>query len=431
VESIEANKMTVLRLFLDIPIPLVRVFRNRIARRVESLHSEDDDAAEKADAASHLQGGQITSMDEEEDEMQVIQSILEQQRAEEASSIANGDPNGEHSASKRRNRERHAKADAFLRETGIFQRHGTMIKIFSVVLFSIIYFAPTYTEFFGKFRTSLLAKPAEVNWASYRSMQLRTISSRLLKLLTQNYTQTFHPSPPLSVFPAVSATTVTNLITFNYELVTALGMGSEYYGTLPPENAEQNAINFADACSVSALIPSDCASYGTRSMTAGLYAAMLDWSQQATLCEHLIVTAQANADAAVASIVSSGGNVTMQKAAAFAIINATLNGPELTQLLNYDYNYISPATNVATLQYPSAVTAMFADVSVAKTLVLIIWLFFVAGFQLFFFSPLVFKLHEEQRRTTSMLLMISPEVMDTIPSIRTFVAKLSSHGVDI
>ena len=52
---------------------------------------------------------------------------------------------------------------------------------------------------------------------------------------------------------------------------------------------------------------------------------------------------------------------------------------------------------------------MFANIATVKTLVLVLWVFFVAGFQLFFFNPLVHKLHEENRRTTSMLLMITPE----------------------
>ena len=91
-------------------------------------------------------------------------------------------------------------------------------------------------------------------------------------------------------------------------------------------------------------------------MTAGLYAAVLDWSEQATLCEQLVVNAQAEVDAAVANIAAtntSNASVVLeaQRQVAYAIINATLNGPELTLLLNYDYNYISPATDVATLQY--------------------------------------------------------------------------------
>jgi hypothetical protein len=427
---VEDNKLTVLRLFLDIPIPLVRVFHDRIARRVTTLENVEEDAAAKADAVTDEN---LAAETNEEDEGKVIQQVLHQQRVEEAAAIASGDASGEQSASKRRNRERHAKADAFLREAGFVQRNLTMLKIFSFVVFSVIYFAPTYTYFFGDFRASLASKPAQVNWASYRSMQLRSVSSRLLKLLTQNYTQTYHAAPPLSVFPLVSSATVTNLITFNYELVTALGVGSTYYGTLAPENADQTAINFADACGASPLIPADCETYGTRSMTTGLYAAVLDWSEQATLCKQMIVDAQARVDAAVADIAATnGGNASVvfaaQKAAAFAIINATLNSAELTQLLNYDYNYISPATDVATLQYPAAVTEMFASIAMPKTLVLVLWLLFVSAFQLFFFTPLIYKLHDEHRRTTSMLLMISPEVMENIPSIRGFVAKLSANG---
>jgi hypothetical protein len=48
--------------------------------------------------------------------------------------------------------------------------------------------------------------------------------------------------------PPVAGERITKEIEFIYELIVALGMGSEYYGTLPPENEEQIGINYVSAC---------------------------------------------------------------------------------------------------------------------------------------------------------------------------------------
>jgi hypothetical protein len=114
-----------------------------------------------------------------------------------------------------------------------------------------------------------------------------------------------------------------------------------------------------------------------------------------------------SSDAAVAIAAAGGLNATALKAAQqsaqFAILNATLNSFEVRQILAFDYDSLAPATTVATLQYANAPTAMFASVEAAKTLVLVLWVLFVIAIQLFFFGPLVYQLHDEHRRTTSMV----------------------------
>jgi hypothetical protein len=57
-----------------------------------------------------------------------------------------------------------------------------------------------------------------------------------------------YPKPPAVYLPPVTGDRITKEIEFIYELIVALGMGSEYYGTLPPENEEQININYVTAC---------------------------------------------------------------------------------------------------------------------------------------------------------------------------------------
>ena len=396
VEKVEENKLAVLRLFLDVPIPLVRVFRARINRRV-AVHENAEDGA-------------FTDPEfvEEEDEATVIANVIQEQRAEDALAAAAGDEVG---LSSRKNRERHAKADAFLRETGYLQRHATMFKIATFWIFSVIYFAPTYTEFFGNFYSSLMSKPLQVNWASHRTLQTRMVSEHLVELLTQNYTSTYleTASGGEYVYPTVEVSKIKNEIAFSYEIITALGMGSTYYGTLAPENAEQSQINFKNACF--APPAADCETFADRALTHGIYAAYLDWADKANIALKLVdnaVRASATTAAAIAAV--GGLNATALKAAQqvaqFAIINATLNSHQLTQVLALEYDYLEPATTVATLLYANAPTAIFSSIATAKTLVLVLWVLLVIAIQLFFFGPLVYQLHDEHRRTTSMVRVL-------------------------
>jgi hypothetical protein len=391
VEKIEDNKLAVLRLFLDVPIPLVRVFRARINRRVAVHENAEDGAFVDPNVV------------EEEDEDAVIATIVQQQRAEDAASAAAGEEIG---ASRRQNRERHAKADAFLRESGFIRRHLTMLKIVGYWICSLMYFVPTYTEFFGNFRPSLLSKPLQVNWASHRTLQSRKVSAHIVEYLMQNYTAVYFPGPDEQQHPHVELDSIEKEIAFSYEIITALGMGSEYFGTLAPETTEESKINFENPCF--AVPATDCNTFADKAMTNGLYAAYLDWHEKAALTLQMVANAvKASSDAAVAIAAAGGLNATALKAAQqvaqFAILNATLNSFEVTQILAFDYDYLAPATTVATLQYANAPTAMFASVEAAKTLVLVLWVVFTLALHFFFFGPLVYKLHDEHRRTTSMV----------------------------
>jgi hypothetical protein len=58
------------------------------------------------------------------------------------------------------------------------------------------------------------------------------------------------PKPSVENLPPVVGDRISKEIEFIYELIVALGMGSEYYGTLPPENREQITINYETACAL-------------------------------------------------------------------------------------------------------------------------------------------------------------------------------------
>jgi hypothetical protein len=173
---------------------------------------------------------------------------------------------------------------------------------------------------------------------------------------------------------------------------------SETFGTLAPETADQISVNFVNACIPGIGQPADCASFADRAMASGTYAAMLSWTSQA---RHILTSIQST-HAAVQSLQSS--NATLLKQMQFNLINATLNGRAMQTLLAYDMLYLYPVTGFETAQYIQVASASLTNVSSSKTLVLILWIAFTVLFYMLFFSPLVLKLHTEQRRTTSMVL---------------------------
>jgi hypothetical protein len=201
---------------------------------------------------------------------------------------------------------------------------------------------------------------------------------------------------------------------------------STYYGTLPPETNEQIGVNFVSACLPNLNQPSDCPMFADRTMASGTYASLLSWSTRAA---NLLSSIQDTLveSAALAHTIT---NRTLLKEAQLKLLNATLNGEEMTILIKYDTLYLYPVTKYETMQFVEVASNSLTSVNTAKVFVLISWLVFTVLFYLFFFSPLVYNLHVEHRRTTSMLLMISPEVMEHIPSIRAFVSKLSSSAMD-
>ena len=134
-------------------------------------------------------------------------------------------------------------------------------------------------------------------------------------------------------------------------------------------------------------------------MASGTYASMLSWSSQATnVLSQITDTLDAVQQASVGV-----ANATQRRQIQFDLINSSLNGDALTTLLQYDELYLYPVTGYATSQYIKVASDSLTSVNTSKTFVLIFWLVFTVFFYLFFFSPLVFKLHAEHRRTTGMV----------------------------
>jgi hypothetical protein len=462
VRTIEDNKLAVLRLFLDIPLQLIQVFRSRISRRLAAIENSEDGAFGKKNSVSDVDGSQV----QEEDEAAVIENALRQIRAdhEPAAPFAQqvtatgGDDASHHAPTTKsgrtmRDREaerraRQAKADESEDGEHFFRRNITLIKISSYIFFAFVYFILTYEIFFAMQEESWASKPYQINWSSHQTLTMRSITYHLMVYLTQNYTATWYPRESAIEMPFLTFDRIQNEISFVYELIVALGMGrcvgyfnvlvhflsltvliccSEYYGTLAPETIDQIGVNFVSACLPNLNQPADCPYFADRSLASGTYASLLSWSARAASLLSKIQKTVISATALSSSIT----NATLLQAAQLNMINATLNGPDMTLLMKHDLLYLYPITKFETTQFVQVASDSLTNVNTAKMFVLIFWLVFTVCFYLFYFSPLVYNLHVEHRRTTGMLLMISPDVMEQIPSVRSFVARISSNSNEL
>lgn len=217
VRTIEDNKLAVLRLFLDIPVQLIHVFRSRIARRLASIENLDALSSKIAD-------GDV----QEEDEAAVIEGVLVQIRADNVAQ--SGRSTSEASARMASEREtarrsRQARADDNSNLAQVLRRNLTMIKVWTYVLFTLLYFIITYSVFFDRNKESWTSKPFQINWSAHRTLSMRIISLHLVQFLTQNYTATWHSLPPALNLPLVHADRIQTEIEFVYELIVSLGMG--------------------------------------------------------------------------------------------------------------------------------------------------------------------------------------------------------------
>lgn len=181
VRTIEDNKLAVLRLFLDIPVQLVFVFRSRIARRLAAIENSEDGAFGKNGAK--IANGDDEVQVQEEDEADIIDKVLQQIRLDnqpaapfsQQVAVSTGQEGSTErdmkvsKSSKDRDserRHRQAKADESDSVNHFFRRNLTMIKISAYILCAFLYFIITYELFFEQEKTSWMSKPFQVRIAA-------------------------------------------------------------------------------------------------------------------------------------------------------------------------------------------------------------------------------------------------------------------------
>jgi hypothetical protein len=93
-------------------------------------------------------------------------------------------------------------------------------------------------------------------------------------------------------------------------------------------------------------------------------------------------------------------------------------------MYNMTNSYLDVALNRSSLLYRDSVANLMDSYSAANKATLAA--FVVLNFLMFvlFYNPMCWQLDSEQKRTSSMLLMIPADVMERLPTIRQFVEKL-------
>lgn len=86
--------------------------------------------------------------------------------------------------------------------------------------------------------------------------------------------------------------------------------------------------------------------------------------------------------------------------------------------------YISYGLEQSGLLYQTGIAAYIDSYATVRVATLAAFLAICFLLFVFFYNPMCWQLDAEQKRTSAMLLLIPPDIMERIPSIRDFVQKL-------
>eukprot|EP00455_Lapot_gusevi_P030429 TRINITY_DN3275_c0_g1_i4.p1 TRINITY_DN3275_c0_g1~~TRINITY_DN3275_c0_g1_i4.p1 ORF type:complete len:570 (+),score=115.97 TRINITY_DN3275_c0_g1_i4:39-1748(+) len=383
--DVESNKVAVLNLFVDIPTAYIQVLHKKAVRRVqilEALHHGDN-------------------IDDLEPDFDVNNLEVEDINFDQAQNMD-------------KNRKRHISADSHA-----FQRYKTLLKVAFCVVLTALYFGVAYYVDFGRFQADLSRVPRTLEVGGWHRSLIRFTHISIDWRFCSSVEVAKQGVVPLILGPSFedSLGRVDELERLHHQLA---------FGTdniAPPASGLHEEIFFRDLClmpTLSATDQVDCRS-GFRGLPSlGIHAStlsMMDWLRTSALdARSFLQTLQANAS--------------ITAPMAHQMLYALLLTDEFDYVDNMDGLYYGKSLEYTTNMHASK---FFSDLDSVFGLRVGLLIGFVALTVLLyavFYSPLIWSLNTQNRRTSSMLLMIPADVMERIGSIRQFVDKLAAYQVD-
>eukprot|EP00455_Lapot_gusevi_P044792 TRINITY_DN5642_c0_g1_i10.p1 TRINITY_DN5642_c0_g1~~TRINITY_DN5642_c0_g1_i10.p1 ORF type:complete len:804 (-),score=195.75 TRINITY_DN5642_c0_g1_i10:184-2379(-) len=286
-------------------------------------------------------------------------------------------------------------------------RHLTMLKVLAYVAITTTYFAVSYVQEVGQHLDFMQSAPPQLRYSSDRRWRARWIPFNLRAMLTQNLTT---PSN-FRNYPYSTAADILFEIQKLTDEERALAYGSDVLGINAPDDAWIKSQLFRNACVFPTVVmPPGCTTFASGVMARGLHTAINDFVQTARTV--------LNTDLDPTLI----QNVTIYSA------NATLYTAPWQYLNTMHRDFLRGALLEATTRYGDFLNNLFADLFNLR--VGLLTGFIVGTFVLYvvFYNPLVYRLNDESKRTSAMLLLIPPQVVEHMDKIRIFVDKLYASG---
>jgi hypothetical protein len=481
---VEQNKESVLLLFADIPANLISAFQQKMTKRLASLRSStsgdgvDDEDMEGmegngADIGETAEGGELDGdSDEGSDEgageseaasasaagsLQKLTAVANREQldgddivhlkgASPSRHVDEGDLDdkvaslGMTISAKSIRRAAQRAQNKIEQQDSFLQRNVTMLKISIVVVITIIYFAFSYWAEYANIAKLLSVAPSEVNWSQHRRLSLLLIMYDLRKLLTQSFFKTFEAGQA-DIVDITESKFFLDLKLLE-DMEDGLAFGSSRFGTAAPTDAtpddkKQNELMFVNACPYTTDV-AGCTAFSHGIFTFGMHAGMLEFLNQARLA-YSNINKTIHSDAKVLAY-DQGANATAngkafsptETPAVFAYladITKVFHDYPNTWIKNTSETFLADALGQSGTIYVQSVGNSIDAIFPTRVGTLVGFIVLYALLHFVFYSPMCVQLDAEQKRTSAMLLMIPADVMERIPSIRDFVARLDVKNV--
>jgi hypothetical protein len=299
-----------------------------------------------------------------------------------------------------------------------------MLKVSFIVAVTIVYFAVSFMVQFGWLEQKLEVSPAQVNWSQHRRLSLQLLVYDTRHLLTQKFWKDFESGA--SGIVDVTESDFFRDLTLLTDIEDGLAFGSTRFGTLSPTPFEsvQRQLTFRDACVLSK-DQAGCTTFAHNVLSHGMHAGLqmfVDTSRSA------FASINATLQSPLGSPSVTGLNATWYNlTAAFAyldVLNKAFHSNLMTSMKNASEIYLDEALKKSGELYRDSVSDLVTFYQGARIALLIAFCFLCVGMYVFFYNPMCWTLDAEQKRTSAMLLMIPPDILERIPSIREFVTKI-------
>ena len=362
---IEDNKLSVLMLFTEIPLPIIALFKNRCKERLEKFTNNADDtvAIDKV----------------EKDENIVNEFNFEKYKSEGREVLGVND-----SAS----------------------RYFALMRISVALGACIIYFISTYWAEYGANLMTMISAPSNLNWAYYRDASLVLINYKTIHYLLQNYTISLLNGSHGIVQTGQGE--IQNEISLYFQVSSALadGSSSDSWNLIAPTGILLAYIRDND-CLPSYGMPLGCDFFLGSVFHQGLMGTITA----------VVVEMSTSLNSINADIIGNG------KLLNFNALNATVASSSFVAVKQFAEVYMPILSTLINSAYLNLVSSGFDSLYVARIVGLCVFIVFILALYVFYYNPLIWKLNSEQKRTTLLLLIIPANIMEKMPSLRNFVEK--------
>lgn len=243
-------------------------------------------------------------------------------------------------------------------------------------------------------------------------------------LLTQKFWKDFEGGA--TGIKDVTETSFFRDLTLLTDIEDGLAFGSPRFGTDAPTEFEatQRQLTFRDACVLSKN-RGDCNFFAHGVLSHGLHAGVQMYVDTSRSSFALI---NATLQDPLGSPAATGYNGTWYNLTAALVyldkLNTVFHNPLMATMKNASEIYLDDALQLSGELYRDSVGNLVNAYQIMRIALLIVFCLLCVVMYVFFYNPMCWTLDAEQKRTSSMLLMIPSDILERIPSIRDFVQKL-------